>query len=303
MLNNVFYWLLNMSIAAAICGGIVLLIRRIKKIPRRVTILLWLFPFLRMCLPVMMSGKYGLMAFISKFTAKAVPVFEFNRYPDFSMMNYVRSAESYFPVTYRDNSLEKVFSVCAFIWISAAGLLLLLFLISYITALKEIKNAVLLKENIYVSDKIKVPAVYGIIKPKIILPYDYCGSNLNYILLHEKTHIKRCDNFFRVLALVIVCIHWFNPLCWLFLKLFYCDMELACDEIVLSKCDEEERKGYAHALLSAIEKNSLFASPFGGVKLRNRIENILSYKKLSVFAAICLSIMIAAVAYILLTNA
>ena len=76
MLGEIFYWIFNMSIAASICGLPVILIRMIKKIPRRVTVWLWLIPFIRMLLPVGIAGKYGLMTFISQFTTKTVTVYD-----------------------------------------------------------------------------------------------------------------------------------------------------------------------------------------------------------------------------------
>ena len=100
-----------------------------------------------------------------------------------------------------------------------------------------------------------------------------------------------------------VCVHWFNPLAWLFLKLLFADLELACDEAVLRKCNAEQRKEYAHTLLSAVERTNVFASSFGGAKIRMRVENILSYKKLSALSATGMVALLIAIAYILLTNA
>jgi len=105
------------------------------------------------------------------------------------------------------------------------------------------------------------------------------------------------------LSLIVVCVHWFNPFAWLLLKMLYSDIELACDETVLSKCNETERKEYAYTLLSTAEKTNIFAASFGGSKIRIRIENILSYKKISYFSIAAFSALIIAICYILLTNA
>ena len=74
MLGEIFYWIFNMSIAATICMIPVLLLRLFKKIPRRIFIWLWLVPFVRMCIPVGISSKYGIMALLSKFTTKTVTI-------------------------------------------------------------------------------------------------------------------------------------------------------------------------------------------------------------------------------------
>ncbi len=303
MLGEIFYWIFNMSIAATICLIPVLLLRLIKRIPRRIFIWLWLVPFVRMCIPVGLSSKYGIMALLSKFTTKTVTVYEIGDYSALTMMNHVMGANSYFPITYKVNLLRDVFNAASVVWLVVALAAILTLIVIYIATQGEMKDAQDLRENIYLSDKIKTPAVYGIIKPRIILPTEYGAGELNYILMHEKAHIKRRDNLIRLLAFVVVCIHWFNPFAWLILKLLYSDIELACDESVLSKCNEAERKEYAHTLLSTAEKTNVFAVSFGGSRIRLRIENILSYKKISFLSVAVFSALIIAIAYVLLTNA
>ena len=303
MLGEIFYWIFNMSIAATICVMPLLLLRLIKKIPRRIFIWLWLVPFIRMCIPVGISSKYGIMALLSKFTTKTVTIVQIGDDSAFTMMNLVTGANSYFPITYKVNLLEDLFNIASVVWLVVALAAILALAIIYFVTLGEARDAKKLKNNIYISDKIKTPAVYGIIKPKIILPIEYQESELNYILMHENAHIKRKDNLVRLLAFIIVCLHWFNPFAWLLLKLLYSDIELACDESVLSNCDETERKKYAYTLLSTAEKTNVFAASFGGSKIRIRIENILSYKKISVFSIVAFSSLIIAICYVLLTNA
>ena len=303
MLGEIFYWIFNMSIAATICVMPLLLLRLIKKIPRQIFIWLWLVPFIRMCIPVGISSKYGIMALLSKFTTKTVTIVQIGDDSALTMMNHVMGANSYFPITYKVNLLEDLFNVASVVWLVVALAAILALAIIYFVTLGEVRDAKKLKNNIYISDKIKTPAVYGIIKPKIILPIEYQESELNYILMHENAHIKRKDNLVRLLAFIIVCLHWFNPFAWLLLKLLYSDIELACDESVLSNCDETERKKYAYTLLSTAEKTNVFAASFGGSKIRIRIENILSYKKISVFSIVAFSSLIIAICYVLLTNA
>ena len=303
MLGEIFYWIFNMSIAATICVMPLLLLRLIKKIPRRIFIWLWLVPFIRMCIPVGISSKYGIMALLSKFTTKTVTIVQIGDDSALTMMNHVMGANSYFPITYKVNLLEDLFNIASVVWLVVALAAILALAIIYFVTLGEVRDAKKLKNNIYISDKIKTPAVYGIIKPKIILPIEYQEIELNYILMHENAHIKRKDNLVRLLAFIIVCLHWFNPFAWLLLKLLYLDIELACDESVLSNCDETERKKYAYTLLSTAEKTNVFAASFGGSKIRIRIENILSYKKISVFSIVAFSSLIIAICYVLLTNA
>ena len=303
MLGEIFYWIFNMSIAAMICMVPVWLVRLIKKIPRRIFVWLWLVPLVRMCIPVGITSKYGIMALLSRFTTKTVTVVQIGNDSALTMMNHVMGANSYFPITYKVNLLEDLFNVTAVIWLVVALAAILTMTVIYLITLGEVKDAQKLKENVYISDKIKTPAVYGITNPKIILPTDYDANQLTFILMHEKAHIRRNDNFIRLFAFVVVCIHWFNPFAWLLLKMLDSDIELACDETVLSGCNETERKEYAYALLSTAEKTNVFAASFGGAKIRIRIENILSFKKISYFSVVAFSVLIIAICYILLTNA
>ena len=303
MLGEIFYWIFNMSIAATICMMPILLLRSIKKIPRRIFIWLWLVPFIRMCIPVGISSKYGIMALLSKFTTKTVTIVQIGDDSALTMMNHVMGANSYFPITYKVNLLEGLFNVASVVWLVVALAAILALAIIYFVTLGEVRDAEKIKNNIYISDKIKTPAVYGIIKPKIILPTEYDANKLNFIWMHENAHIKRKDNFVRLLAFIVVCLHWFNPFAWLLLKMLYSDIELACDESVLSKCTEAERKEYAYTLLSTAKKTNVFAASFEGSKIRIRIENILSYKKISVLSIVAFSSLIIAICYVLLTNA
>ncbi len=303
MLGEIFYWIFNMSIAASLCGLVVLPIHRIKRIPRRVSVWLWLIPFIRMCVPVGISGKYGLMSLISRFTTKTVTIYLITDDTAFTMMNSVMGANGYFPITYKVDLLEDVFKVGGWVWVTVGAALVLAFGIIYAVTLREVKEATHLWDNVYLSDKIRVPAVYGIVRPRIVLPRAYDEKELSYILLHERTHIKRGDNLLRTVAFFLVCIHWFNPLCWLFLKRLCTDMELACDEAVIARCDEGQRRAYAHTLVSSVEKANVFASTFGGAKIRLRIENILSYKKMTAVSLVGFTALLAVIAYILLTNA
>lgn len=278
-----------------------MLLGKIKKIPRKVICWLWVIPFLRMWVPVGVNSKYSLMSFISKFTAKTVTVYEGKI--GFSMMNYAMGAETYFPVTYKTDFLQDIFSAAVVIWAVVALALIIAMTIIYCVTKSELKDAVFVRDNIYASHKITTPAAYGIFRPRIILPAGQKEADLQYVLRHEKTHIKRLDNLWRIVGAVTACVHWFNPLAWLFLKTFLSGLELACDEEVIRQLSEDERKEYASVLLGYAESRSLYASAFGGAKVRVRIERILSYKKLTAFSAFAFTIFAIIIGYVLLTNA
>ena len=107
MLQEVFYWLFNMSITAAITGMIIMLIRLVKRLPRRVTVFLWAIPFLRMVLPFGLNSPYSLMSLLTGITTKTVIVYHPTDDLAVSMMNSVMAADTYFPITYQGRRTEK----------------------------------------------------------------------------------------------------------------------------------------------------------------------------------------------------
>lgn len=303
MLQEIFYWIFNMSITSAITGLFVILIRFIKKLPKRLTVFLWLIPFFRMTVPFGLNSRYSFMSLLSQITTKTITIYQPTEDVAFSMTNSVMAAESYFPITYKVNILERVFGTASVIWIIVYLAILFMLTVVYFTTLHEIKGTAHLRDNIYLSDKIISPVVYGIIKPKIIIPLSYKDKDIELIVLHEKMHIHRADNLWRMLAYIIVSAHWFNPLCWIFLNLFLADMELSCDERVLVKLGNNHAKEYALSLLESKQSATLFTSSFGGAKIRTRIENILTFKKMTWFSLTVFISLILAIFYVLLTNA
>lgn len=302
-MGDLFYWLFNMSIVGAVTGLAVVLIRLIKWIPRRWIVFLWAIPFLRFLIPLGIGGKYSLMSLLSRFATKTVVVYE-GELADYTATNAIQAAKNYFPITYKVDLLADVFHYAALVWVIAAAALILAMGIMYAVTISELKDAEHLRGCIYCSPKITTPAVYGILRPRIILPAACRDSeDLVLIVLHERRHIRRLDNLWRMLAFLTAAVHWFNPAAWLFLKLYLADAELACDESVLSKLPTGEHKRYAHALLNAREGKAVFASAFGGAKVRTRIERILSYKRMTAASGTAFAALIAAIAYFLLTNA
>lgn len=300
MRGEVFYWVLNMSIGASMTGIVLMAFRKIKRLPKRLVFILWTIPFLRMWVPVGIGSQYGLMGLLSKIGMKTVVVYEGRE--TLSSMNAVGAAESYFPITYKINVLESVFNTAALIWLAGCAVFLGILIYLYTVSKKELRHTVYWRDDIWLSEMTESPRVYGIFRPRILLPSEYKEKDITYILAHEKAHIRRWDNLWRLLGFITACVHWFNPFSWIFLKLFLEDMEFSCDERVMKDLDEKGRKAYAEALLDCVQDVSVFSSAFGGVGIRGRIIRILSYKKISVFAALCFALLGLGIAYTLLTN-
>ena len=303
MIGECCYWIFNMSIVASVMGLLVLAIQKVKFIPHRVSVFLWVIPFIRMCIPFGINSPYSLMTLISRFTTKTVTVLQPADDLTLSMTNAIMAANSYFPITYKVNMLSRVFEIAGFIWLIGTLAIIIALAILYMATKHEIKDSRLLEQNVYLSEKIESPAVYGIIKPKIVLPTTLVNANLEYVLQHERTHIRRCDNLWRLIGFLLTAVHWFNPLSWVFLKVFLSDMELACDERAISQYNDEERKEYSRTLLNCAQSKSVFVSAFGGAKVRTRVENVLSYKQMTLVSAVGFVLLMIAIIYTLLTNA
>ncbi|HBV88647.1 MAG TPA: peptidase M56 BlaR1 [Desulfosporosinus sp.] len=301
MLAELFYWVLNMSIIGSVAGLLVLSMRKLKILPRFAVYVLWLLPLIRFWLPFGIANQYSLLNLISKFTTKTVIIRQ--ELPQITTSNSIMAANQYFPLEYKTDLLKNLFNVASLIWIIVSCAVILILVLLYFFTKSEFKTAKLISGNIYKSDKITAPAVYGIIQPKILIPAQIAAGDLDYILLHEQVHIARRDNLLRAIALLTACIHWFNPLCWVFLKYFFADMELACDAKVLKNLNERQTKEYALTILTCASGKAFFASAFGGTKTKLRIETILSYKKLTLFSSLCIAALVISIAIIMITNA
>ena len=309
MIGEICYWLFNMSIVASLSGAVILLFRRVRRIPRRLIALLWAIPCIRMWVPFGIGGRYGLMSLLNalRYRTRVVYVLRpvaYGREGGTSMMNVTgATVDGSIPLTYREDLLRDLFRVAGIVWAAVFGLLLLLIVILYFSALRDLRGAAHLRENLYLSDRVTSPAVYGIFRPKIVLPASTPEADYPMILAHETAHIRRGDNLFRLIAFLSVALHWFNPLAWVFLRCYLSDAEEACDERVLSKLDEEGRRNYARCLLNQAERRAAFPAAFGGAKLRDRVKRIVSYENLTFFSALGCVLLAAALTYFLLTNA
>ena len=168
------------------------------------------------------------------------------------------------------------------LWLAIGFVLLVYGLISYIKLKLKIIDSILLEDNIYRSEKIDSPFVCGFIKPRIYLPYGLDETTQKCVLRHEKTHIKFADHIIKAVSFVILSVHWFNPLVWVSYFLLCKDIELSCDESVVMKCDSDECKQYAKALLDlGVNKVKFTACPvaFGEVSIKTRIKSVINYKK------------------------
>ncbi len=136
--------------------------------------------------------------------------------------------------------------------------------------------------RVFCTDAAATPFVIGFLSPRIYLPKDLPQKDREYILLHERIHIRRGDHLTRAAAYLALCLHWFNPLVWLAFFLSGRDMEMACDEAVLRRAGNQIKKEYSTSLLALASGRRITVGiplAFGEGDPKNRIQNILRYKK------------------------
>ena len=145
---------------------------------------------------------------------------------------------------------------------------------------------------------VRSPFVLGIIRPRIYLPSDMEPQTTAFVLAHEQAHLRRGDHIWKLLGYAILCIHWFNPLCWLAYILFCRDMEQACDEAVIRNMTSQDKKAYSTALLKcSLPRSAIAACPlaFGELSVKQRIRGVLNYRKpkfwvMAVSALLCVAL-------------
>ena len=168
------------------------------------------------------------------------------------------------------------------IWLIGSIALLTYGIISYLRLKSKLRTAVHVQDNIWHAEQIPSPFVLGYIKPRIYVPFSIREEQMPYIIAHEQAHISHLDHLSKLLAALLLSIYWFNPFIWAAYLLYCKDLELACDERVIGKLGNEEKKPYSEALLiCSVTNKALLQSPlaFSEVAVKDRIVNILNYKK------------------------
>ena len=131
------------------------------------------------------------------------------------------------------------------------------------------------------------PMLIGFFRPRIILPaYELEDKELSYIFVHELTHYKQRDMFYKWLIQIVVCVHWFNPFVYLLEKEVNKSCELSCDEKVIAVLDDKGKREYGDTLISFLKLNNLYKSSLASVtltegaeQLKERLGAIMNFKK------------------------
>lgn len=275
-----FQTLVKMSVSSVWIILAVILFRLIlRQIPKQARVLMWILPAVRLTVPFSFESRFS----VTPEPAKVIPQI---------------SGISAAPLSTTDILIVLIWAIVT------AGMLLYM-LLSFLRLRLRVREKLLLRDNIFICDKIDSPFVLGLIRPKIYIPSDMDSKELDYVLLHEQAHIKRLDTLWKPLAFLILSLHWFNPLVWAAYILFTRDIELACDERAVKALSLDERKAYSSALLSCCtQKRFAAACPFafGETPVRQRIKSILSYRKPKLIHKLIAVICCTAATLLFLTN-
>ena len=310
-MTDLFLKIVNLSISAGWLILAVLAVRfALKKAPKWVMPLLWGVAALRLVCPLSIESALSLIP-----SAETIPpeVVHFDPSPSIASgvpiidetVNPIISESFAAPANTGAsvNPLDMFTFVMAWVWLAGMAALLIYALVSAGKLKKKLTTAILLRDNIYESEFVDSPFVFGVVKPKIYLPLHMDGGTAAHVIAHERAHLVRRDHWWKVIGYLVLTLHWFNPLVWLAYILFCRDIELACDERVVKGLDGAERADYSQALLScAAQGRAIAACPlaFGEGNIKTRVKSALNYRKPAfwVAAAAVLAVVIVAVCFL-----
>lgn len=317
---SLFLKILNMSIAASYLVLAVALLRlALKKAPRWTFVLLWGIVALRLLCPFSIESAMSLIPSaepipesvlsgpgsgvqIGKPTVDStVDDYLGGQYDE----NDAVSPPATLPTPQPARNEPTVMFTLSILWITGMVLMTAYTAFSYGRLHRKVATAVRFRDRIYTSEHVVSPFILGLFRPRIYLPYGLSEEELNHILAHEQAHIRRKDHWWKPLGFLLLTVHWFNPVMWVAYALLSRDIERACDEKVIRSLGTDQRADYSQTLLKcSVSRRSIAACPlaFGEVGVKERVKNVLNYKKPAFWIVLTAVIACIAVAVCFLTN-
>lgn len=168
--------------------------------------------------------------------------------------------------------------------------------------------------GVVVTDKVKGPALFGFVRPRLLLPEglieDLGLDDLYYVFIHELCHLKRRDVYLGWLISLLQILHWFNPLMWFAFHRMRLDREFACDALAVSTINAEETPVYGRTILNLLERFSQvsYVPSIAGIledssQIERRIKMIAKSKKTSPMQRAAAVLIFAVLAGVGLTDA
>lgn len=323
--------LLQMSFYGAILIIAIVFIRAVAlhRLPKKVFVILWGIALLRLLVPFSIPSKLSLYSLlpVRLSVQNLIPQSGFDTVltPEPTPLPSPDIHDTAIPVAGLTDGAHWFLPLWTIFWLLGFLFVFVFFVISYFRFHREFATSLPIKEEailswknchplkweyeIRQSDKISAPLTYGIFHPVILLPKSINleeEKQLHYVLLHEYTHIRHLDTLTKLLIILTVCLHWFNPAVWVMYFLFNRDIEFFCDECVLSEEEEDTRSSYANTLIHLEEQHS-FSMPlcnhFSRTALEERIVSIMKSKKTTFGMILAGGFIVIALCITLLTTA
>ena len=309
-MDDVFLKLVNLSISASWLILAVLVLRVVlKKAPKWVMPLLWGVVALRLVCLFSIESALSLIPSAETIPSEIVTETRESVLYEQATLDIVTNptlpSAAEVPVGVSRQQAQVDFNIYSILWLAGMAALLVHALVSAGKLKRKLATAILLRDNIYESEFVDSPFVFGVVKPNIYLPMHMDEGTAAYVIAHECAHLARRDHWWKVLGYLVLALHWFNPLVWVAYILFCRDIELACDEKVVKGLDGAARADYSQALLScAAPKRAVAACPlaFGEGNIKTRVKSALHYRKPAFWVTAAAVLAVVIVAVCVLTN-
>ena len=309
-MTAVFLKIVNMSISAGWLVLAVLVLRLVlKKAPRWIHVLLWGIVAVRLICPFSIQSALSLIPSAETISPEimmdptptvttGIPLLNATLNPVISDSFAPNPGDS-------ANLLQIWIPAASAVWALGMATMLAYALISYLRLKRRVSTAFPIGKNIRQSEYVDSPFVLGLFRPVIYLPFRLDSADMEPVIVHELTHIRRKDHWWKPLGYTLLAVHWFNPLMWVAYILLCHDIELACDEKVISELDSESRADYTQALVAcAVNRRTIAACPlvFGEVGVKERVKSIMNYRKPAFWLIVTAIVLCAVVAVCFLTD-
>ena len=308
-MSKLFLSVVNTSILAGYLVLVVLILRLLlKRAPKRITILLWGIVAVRLV------GQFNIQSSLCLFPKEVISTeISMGQEPlvdtGFTALDNIINPAIHSSLSADQaggiSTLQTVVSVLAVVWLAGIAVFFVYTAISFLRIRKNISTAVLVRDNIFQSENVRSPFVFGLVRPRIYLPLHLNEADMSSVIAHEQAHIKCRDYIIKPVGYLLLMVHWFNPLIWLSYMLFCKDIELACDERVIRKYTPKQRADYSQALLNcSTDKHSAMVYPlsFGEVGVKSRVKSVLNYKKPTFWIGVAAIVAIVVMALCFLTS-
>lgn len=318
----------EMSVTAAYAAVVVIVLRLLlkKRAPRQVICLLWLVVFTRLLIPVSLESPISIVpdAFPGQTQAQLPdsagqpasgqtqpPAQTAGGIPALSVPGANTPAPALpdstapaAPPQALDGGLSWR-AVLAGIWLTGALAMGGWGLASYLRLRRRLYDAIRAPDGAWEHPSAASPFILGLFRPKIFLPTGLNGQPRQFILCHERAHLRRFDHIVKPVCWAALALHWFNPLVWAAYLLMSRDIEAACDEAVIRQLGPQVKADYSAALLSLATRGRVPAPcplAFDEGNARGRIKNVLNYRRPALWIIVVSVIAAALAAVCLLTD-